>query len=524
MAAEKYPIGIQTFSEIIEGGYTYVDKTGFIPKLVNEGKYYFLSRPRRFGKSLLLSTLHAYFDGRRELFKGLALDTADVDWTPAPVLHFDLNSENFKDEDGLVNLLDRLLENYETAYDVSERNTTISGRLERLIKAAYDWSGRKVVILVDEYDKPLLGIEDNIGLFEKNQAILKGFFGNLKSMDRYIRFALLTGVARFNKVSIFSDLNNLNDISLNNYFADICGWTERELLESFPDGIRALAEERGESFENTVEALRRYYDGYLFAEKGSRLYNPLSVLKALYEQKIRPYWFTTGTPTFLVNRVKARRIALDSLNDSICSAEALLEVGIGSPDPVGLMFQTGYLTIAKYDSTRERYHLSFPNREVEIGFAKALYPLYIEGEKKSDSSESAFSILSFQDDLYDGNPDGFMKRLQTLCKDVPYESQTEAGYRNIVWLLGTLCGTDTLAERHSYKGRSDLEIKTPGYIYVFEFKYDGSVESAMRQLHGRDYAGHYALERRKVYLIGANFSSGKDDRGLTGWQIEELNR
>ncbi|MDE7509923.1 MAG: ATP-binding protein [Muribaculaceae bacterium] len=521
MAAEKYPIGIQTFSEIIEGGYTYVDKTGFIPKLVNEGKYYFLSRPRRFGKSLLLSTLHAYFDGRRELFKGLALDTADVDWTPAPVLHFDLNSENFKDENGLVNLLDRLLENYETAYDVSERNTTISGRLERLIKAAYDWSGRKVVILVDEYDKPLLGIEDNIVLFEKNQAILKGFFGNLKSMDRYIRFALLTGVARFNKVSIFSDLNNLNDISLNNEFADICGWTERELLESFPDGIRALAEEHAESFENTVAILRCYYDGYLFAEKGHRLYNPFSVLKAFYDKCIEPYWFESGTPTFLAKRVKSSGIMLPELNGQQRTRRELLQVGMGTGNPVGLMFQTGYLTIESYDSIRQRYKLRFPNREVEIGFAEYLYQLYVP---QGEDVGSPFNMDRFQDDLYDGNPDGFMKRLQTLCKDVPYESQTEAGYRNIVWLLGTLCGTDTLAERHSYKGRSDLEIKTPGYIYVFEFKYDGSVESAMSQLHGRDYAGHYALERRKVYLIGANFSSGKDDRGLTGWQIEELKR
>ncbi|MBD5338596.1 MAG: AAA family ATPase [Bacteroides sp.] len=521
MAAEKYPIGIQTFSEIIEGGYTYVDKTGFIPELVNEGKYYFLSRPRRFGKSLLLSTLHAYFDGRRELFKGLALDTADVDWTPAPVLHFDLNAENFKDEDGLVNLLEYLLSRYEQMYDITEKAAAISSRFSALIEKVHVVTGRKVVILVDEYDKPLLGIEDNVELFEKNQAILKGFFGNLKSMDRYIRFALLTGVARFNKVSIFSDVNNLYDISLNNQFADICGWTEDELRQSFADGIGRLAEKRNESFEETLRALRSYYDGYLFAEEGNRLYNPFSVLWALRDKAIRPYWFGSGTPTFLVRRLRNSGVNLQDIDGQYRSYGELVEVGLKATNPLGLMFQTGYLTIESYDSIRQRYYLRFPNREVEIGFAKVLYPFYV---RKGDNPESPFNMDRFQDDLYDGNPDGFMKRLQTLCKDVPYESQTEAGYRNIVWLLGTLCGTDTLAERHSYKGRSDLEIKTPGYIYVFEFKYDGSVESAMRQLHGRDYAGHYALERRKVYLIGANFSSGKDDRGLTGWQIEELNR
>ena len=521
MAEEKYPIGIQTFEKLIEGGFTYIDKTRFVTQLVRNDGYYFLSRPRRFGKSLLLSTLHAYFDGRRELFKGLYIDTADVDWTPVPVIHFDLNSEVFKDRDGLENLLNRLLSEYEETYDITEKDVTIAGRFSQLIRKVYSKTGQRVVILVDEYDKPLLEIEENRELFERNQALLKAFFGNLKSMDRYIKFAFLTGVARFNKVSIFSDLNNLYDISLNNKYADICGWTEREMTESFPEGILRLAEKRGYGYEETVEALRDYYDGYIFTEEGSRLYNPFSVLQALESGQIEPYWFEGGTPTFLAKRVKACGISLPNLNEQFCQRHDLMEVGFGTGSPIGLMFQTGYLTIDHYDEDLQMYKLRFPNHEVEIGFARQLMPLYIPD---SNISSQPFSLMNFRVSLVKGDPEGFMKRLQTLCKEMPYESQNEDNYRSIVWLLCTLCGTDALAERHSYKGRSDLEVTTRDFIYVFEFKYGESVEAAMDQLHERDYAGHYALNSRQVYLVGANFSTLRDKgRGLTGWKIEKLN-
>ena len=314
MSQMRYPIGIQSFRNIIEGGYTYVDKTHLIAQLINEGKYIFLSRPRRFGKSLLLSTIHAYFDGRRELFKGLAIDSMDMDWTPTPVLHFDLNSEDYSLEDGLISLLSLTLREYEENYGIVEIAETISGRFSMLIKKIAESTGRKVAILVDEYDKPLLGIEENPELFEKNQRILKGFFSNLKSMDDYIQFAILTGVARFSKVSIFSDLNNLYDISMDNTYADICGWTETELLENFRPGIEALAQEREEDFDTTLLALRDYYDGYLFASKGSRIYNPFSVLCALKAKEIRPYWFETGTPTFLAKRIKKSGTDPEAIN------------------------------------------------------------------------------------------------------------------------------------------------------------------------------------------------------------------
>lgn len=452
MESEKYPIGIQTFEKLIDGGFTYVDKTGFLAKLVGNDGYYFLSRPRRFGKSLLLSTLQAYFEGKRHLFKGLYLDKADVDWTPIPVLHIDLNSENYHDENGLVNLLDRLLCRYEEIYGIADKNSTVAGRFASLIEKASTLTGKRVAILVDEYDKPLPGIEENPELFEKNQALLKGFFANLKSMDRYIKFAMLTGVARFNKVSIFSDLNNLNDISLNNDYADICGWTETELLGAFPKGIRTLSVERGGTPGETVEELRRYYDGYLFAERGSRLYNPYSVLRAMYERGIEPYWFEVGTPSFPAKRVKSSGIALPNLDEQYCLREDLKAVGFGTVSPIGLMFQTGYLTIDHYDSDLRMFKLRFPNKEVERGFAKQLMPLYIPD---SIISSKPFSLMNFRRELVNGNPEGFMERLRTLCKEMPFESQNEDNYRNIVWLLCTLCGTDTLAERQFSAGYDD---------------------------------------------------------------------
>ena len=514
----RYPIGIQTFSKIIEGGYAYVDKTGFIPTLLNHGQFIFLSRPRRFGKSLLLSTLEAYFEGRRDLFKGLALDEMDVDWTPSPVFRFDFTSENYSLEDGLLRRLNVLLMQLEEKYGSNPNLSTPSERLNYLIKAAYLQTGRKVVILVDEYDKPLLDIEDMPEIFEKNQRILKSFYGNLKSMDSMIHFAFITGVARFSKVSIFSDLNNLDDISMENDFADICGWTEEELLGTFRQGIQTLAEEREEDFNTTLTTMRNYYDGYKFAAKGSRLYNPFSVLRALKAKEIDPYWFETGSPTFLVRRVKARGTYPPDMNGEKCTKAQLISVGMNDKNPAPLMFQTGYLTIASYDG--ERYELRFPNREVEIGFYQQLLPLYVPD---TEMPGSPFNFFKFQDDLFEGNPEGFMERLSTLLKDLPGEDHCESTYRAVTFLLATLCGSRLIAEHHGYKGRSDIEVFTRGYIYLFEFKYNRSVEEAMDQIHSRDYAGRFAMDPRPVYLIGANFNEKKEERGLE-YRIERIEK
>ena len=518
MSALRYPIGLQTFSKIIEEGFVYVDKTAFIKPLLSQGQFIFLSRPRRFGKSLLLSTLKAYFEGRRDLFKGLAADSMDLDWTPSPVLRFDFNAENFSLENGLTSLLDGLLRDYEKTYGRNQEDTTLARRFRHLIASVYEKTGRKAVILIDEYDKPLLDIEEYPEIYEKNQRILKGFFGNLKSMDEYIRFAFITGVARFSKVSIFSDLNNLDDISLDNAYADICGWSEKELLDNFGPGIEGLAEEREEDFDGTLRALRDYYDGYLFALKGSRLYNPFSVLKALKKREIDPYWFDSGTPTFLARRVKRLGTFPPDLNGQMCSKKELGAVGLDDYNPIPLMFQTGYLTIGSYDKETHLYELRFPNREVETGFYEDLMRVYVPDSTRPGSP---FRYDLFRQDLFGGRPHDFMKRLASLLKDLPGEDHKESSYRAITYLLAVLSGSYAMAERHGYKGRSDIEVITSRFIYVFEFKYNKSVEEAMAQIHDRDYAGRYAMERRKVYLIGANFDEDKRHRGLK-YSIEDL--
>jgi len=518
MSELRYPIGMQTFSKIIEEGYTYVDKTSFIRPLLQQGQFIFLSRPRRFGKSLLLSTLHAYFEGRRELFHGLAADSMDLDWTPSPVLHFDFNAEDYSNDKGIESLLDGFLWDYEEIYGRRPEKLTVSQRFKNLIKAAYDKTGRRVVILIDEYDKPLLAVEDNKELFDKSQLTLKSFFGNLKTMDPYIRFAFITGVARFSKVSIFSDLNNLKDISMDNAYADICGWTEKELLDNFNSGIEALATEREEDFDSTLIALRDFYDGYLFTPKGSRLYNPFSVLNALDLKEIDPFWFATGTPTFLVKRIKARGTFPPDINGKMCTKKELSTAGLDDSNPIPLMFQTGYLSIGTYNKELNLFEMRFPNREVEIGFYEELLPAYAPATSDPDSP---FNFTLFKTDLYEGRPNDFMRRLSTLMKNLPGEDHCESAYRAITYLLAVLCGTRSIAEHHGYKGRSDIEVATGDYIYLFEFKYNRSVAEAMEQIHSRDYAGQYGLDRRTIYLIGANFNESKNDRGLQ-YEIEKM--
>lgn len=512
----RYPVGIQSFPDIIEEGYAYVDKTHYIKALLQQGKFIFLSRPRRFGKSLMLSTLKAYFEGRRDLFKGLAAETMDLDWTPSPVFRFDLNAEDFSQENGLVSLLNRLLGEYEKEYGMTEVSDTLAGRFSQLIRRAFEVSGRKVVILVDEYDKPLQDIQEYEELFEKNLRLLKSFFGNLKSMDDYIRFSFITGVARFSKVSIFSDLNNLSDISMVNEYADICGWTETELIDNFPSGIKELAKEREEDFDTTLSEMRKFYDGYLFAPKGSRLYNPFSVLHALSDREIFAYWFVTGTPTFLARWVRDNDIQPWEINGLVSTKDDLTSVGFDNLNPVPLMFQTGYLTIKSYDRESQLYTLHLPNREVELGFYRLLLTVY---DSRANQQGGPFDFARFKSDLAKGNIYDFMKRLQSMLKDLPGKDHNESTYRAVTFLLAGLCGTMPIAEHDGYKGRSDLEVATSRFIYLFEFKYNKSVKAAMDQIHERDYAGRFAMDRRKVFLIGANFVEKKDHRGLE-YEIE----
>ena len=516
----KYPIGVQSFEKVRTGGYVYVDKTELIWKLVNSGDVFFLSRPRRFGKSLLLSTLEAYFKGRKELFEGLAISHHEKEWTEYPVLHFDLNAKLYNSQQALVELLTNTIRRLENEYGVSV-DPTLSpevqfGNLTEAIFEKYD--KRKVVILIDEYDKPLNSNVDNKQLFGELQSTLKAFYGILKSYDAYINFAMLTGVARFSKVSIFSDLNNLNDISLNADYGSICGITGQELEKYFNIPIVQLAQKERRSVEETMLRLKERYDGYHFAapQYTEAMYNPFSLLNCFYELRMTDQWFESGTSSMLIKPAIAKGFDVVDANDDIIAYEPDLR-GANTPEssPIALLYQTGYLTIKHYEERFERYTLGFPNSEVRRGFSMVAFLAY------GNDNQSEFGIQHFIEDLEKGKVDGFMNRLKALFSKNPYEqaADAETTYHNLIFLLFTLLGYYSDSESHMNHGRSDLVVKTRRHIYVFEFKLDESAEIALCQINERGYAEPYQSDGREVVKIGVNFSS--KERNIDGWLIEK---
>ena len=502
----KYPIGIQNFESLREDGYVYVDKTERIYQLVNSGKYYFLSRPRRFGKSLLVSTLKAYFEGKRDLFEGLAIANREREWKVYPVLHLDLNSGQYDSVEALEEKLIHNLKKWENIWNTpSDTSQSISSRFENVIHAANKQSGQKVVILVDEYDKPLLASIDNPILQSSFRSVLKAFYGNLKSCDEYIRFALLTGVTKFSHVSIFSDLNNLNDISSDSRYADICGITAEEMHHCFPSGIQALADKEGVAFEEMTERLRQMYDGYHFSEDTSKdIYNPFSVLNALGGQQLRNYWFSTGTPSFLIKLLRQNNYPLQKFSTGSVVVKTLTSKDSIDDEPLALFYQTGYLTIKGYDKEFGSYRLGFPNREVEESFLNFLLPRYVGGTE----NRSSFFIENFVRDLREGDIDGFMERMKSFFADTPYEliKDLENHYQNVMFTICRLMGYYTVAEYHTSRGRIDMVVKASDYVYAFEFKFDKTAEDALRQIDTKEYLLPFSADGKHMIKIGVNFS------------------
>lgn len=371
-----YPIGIQSFEKIREGGYVYVDKTAWIYRLITGGNYYFLSRPRRFGKSLLISTLEAYFQGKKELFEGLSIGRLEREWMKYPVFHLDLNAQKYESVQDLANMLNMALTRWEKLYGKEDSETSPSLRFQGVIRRASETMGCKVAILVDEYDKPLLQTIGNEVLQAEYRNTLKAFYGVLKSCDQYIRFALLTGVTKFNKVSVFSDLNNLRDISMLREYENICGISEEELYRDFVPDVEALAEAGGVQLEDTYKRLKEWYDGYHFTPDGADIYNPFSLLNTFANREFGSYWFETGTPTFLVTMLKESRYNLQRLTGEVAMADSLQGINSMSNNPVPYLYQSGYLTIKGYNREFQVYELGFPNKEVEEGFTKFLLPCY----------------------------------------------------------------------------------------------------------------------------------------------------
>lgn len=372
----KYPVGIQNFEDLRKEGYCYVDKTELMYQLVQSGKYYFLSRPRRFGKSLLLSTIQAYFEGKKELFHGLAVEQLEQEWNTYPVLHLDLNAQKYDTPESLYSMLNDALCNWESQYETRPSETTHSLRFQGVIQRAAEKCGQQVVVLIDEYDKPMLQAIGNEALQTEYRNTLKAFYGVLKSCDKYLRFAMLTGVTKFSKVSVFSDLNNLMDISLSSRFASICGITEQELHQYFKEDIRLLGESQGMSPEDTARELKQWYDGYHFSDRSKDIYNPFSLLNTFAQRQFGSYWFETGTPTFLVELLKHCRYDLNRLTQEMAMADSLNGMDSMEENPVPILYQSGYLTIKDFDREFRYYTLGFPNKEVEEGFTKFLLPHY----------------------------------------------------------------------------------------------------------------------------------------------------
>ena len=530
------PIGIQSFEKLRRDEYLYIDKTPFIWKLVQTSSPYFLSRPRRFGKSLFLSTLAAYFLGQKELFKGLYLEKAEEEqavlenrtaWQEYPVFYLDFNTKNYTDEQALIDILNLHLDEWEAHYSIPKTAAAPEDRFRLLTAALFKQTGKQVVILVDEYDKPLLqtmGV--NEALNEQYRNELKAFYSVIKTCDEYIRFAFLTGVTKFSKISIFSDLNNLRDISLEKHYASICGMSQKELEANFQPEIQVLADSQDLTYQETLTALQQWYDGYCFAPAGEGMYNPFSLLNAFAKERFGSYWFETGTPTFLVNYLKEAHYFIPDLDGQVVLTESELQTYRAiAQEPFPILFQSGYLTIKEYIKEARLYRLGFPNDEVRYGFLENLLPAYAA----VPFGETGKSVWQFVEDVRKGNVNGFMERMQSLIAGISYDNFSskelklrEQNYQTAVYLIFKLMGQFVQTEVHCTTGRADCVVKTADTIYLFEFKLSGtgSAEDALEQIKENAYAAQHKTDGKNIVLIGTNFS--EETRTIQDWKTEAL--
>ena len=531
------PIGGQDFSDLRRNGFIYVDKTHFVADLVSASKYYFLSRPRRFGKSLFLSTLKAYFEGKKECFEGLFLEKWEEAqaaqegreaWQQYPVLYLDLNAKNYESRENLENVLDRHLSIWENKYGVKEKRVDLEDRFQSLLRYICETTHQQVIVLVDEYDKPLLltleeGLED---LNNEYRRILKGFFAVLKSGDPYLRFVFLTGVSRFSKISLFSDLNHLNDISLNRDYSSVCGITEEELKSNFQPEIEALSESEQLTYEETLEKLKQTYDGYLFIDGGVHVYNPFSLLNVFSDRMFFDYWFQSGTPTFLVQYLKKAHFYLPDLENNVeidLSSLNNFKVDVGSPIPI--LYQAGYLTLKSYNRRSGLYSLGYPNNEVKYGLIRNLLPSY----SNLDETKVQRFVWQFYEKVCSGDVASFMQVISDLLANIPYSSDSkddvrwrEQNYQIAVALIFQFMGMYTQTEVYSAKGRADCVVYTEHIIYIFEFKLwsAGTAEEALAQIQEQEYHKPLRLQGKKLVLIGTSFDEEK--RNIKEWKSLEI--
>ena len=519
----KYPIGIQSFDQIIEEGYVYVDKTDIIHRLVNEGKIYFFSRPRRFGKSLLVSTLKNYFLGRKELFKGLAINSLESEWTVYPVFHLDFNGSNFIEKGVLEKRLHTYVKDWESEYGIVSDTELLDlgGRFLKVLSTAHKLTGQRAVVLIDEYDKPLLDVLDvDKNLEEYNRNILKAFYSVFKAADEHLRFVLLTGVTKFSQVSVFSGFNQPKDISLDARYEALCGITQKEIDSCFTDAISEMAEEYNCSFEEMRAQLKRQYDGYHFSKRMTDIYNPFSLLNALDSKSLEDYWFRSGTPTYLIRLLNHFNENVNELTGKYYSPAEFIDYKADVERPLPMIFQSGYLTIKDYDMDFNTFLLDFPNNEVKNGFLTMVASSYLKPEEETEGWIRSAVVAMRKGDV---------KTLQTMftsfLASIPYtirrkedERERERYFQYTFYLIMRLISVYTVhIEKVQSQGRVDCIIETPGYVYIFEFKLDGSADEALLQIEEKGYAREYKSDSRVIYKIGASFSS--ETGTIEDWKV-----
>ena len=528
----KYPIGIQSFSDIRENGYVYIDKTAMVYTLATEGKVYFLSRPRRFGKSLLVSTLEAYFEGKKELFEGLAIEKLEKEWKRHPVFHVDFSVGRFTEPGVLEQSIVNDLSTWEKQYDIVTDLTDFGLRFKNIIAEAHRQTGLKAVVLIDEYDKPILDVLDDgvfidedgkkVTLEDHNRNVLKGFYSTFKAADPNLKFVLLTGVTKFSQVSVFSGFNQPLDISTISDYEALCGITQDELENYFDTEVEAVAKKRKCTKESMYATLKSEYDGYHFSENLIGLYNPFSLLNALRAKRLDSYWFRSGTPTYLIRLMNHFHEGLDEITGKYYSLEEFADYKADVERPLPMIYQSGYLTIKDFSLRRNMFLLDFPNNEVKRGFVTLTANNYLQPKEDTNSW-----LQDSVDALEDGNLEQFHKHLTSFLADIPYtmrrkenERERERYFHYTFYLLMRLISVYTVyTEKELSQGRVDCIVETDDYVYIFEFKLDGTAEEALRQIEEKGYAKPYISDKRKVYKIGVSFSS--ETGTIEGWKAEE---
>ena len=525
MALKNFPIGIQDFASIRNEGFFYVDKTDLVYKLAHTSKYYFLSRPRRFGKSLLISTLQCYFEGRKELFTGLAMERLETEWKTYPVIRLDMSTVKKLDADVFASNMNDIFVPYEKCYGIKndKTNQAWGSRLSALIRAANEQTAEPVVVLIDEYDAPVLEAMHNAELLEKARNTMRDLYAPLKALGGILRFVFLTGISKFSQLSIFSELNNLNVITMDDEYAAICGITKEELLTQMQPEIQALADKHGMTYDEAVIALQKKYDGYHFSKNSPDIYNPFSLINSLSKLELDNFWFASGTPTILTKLVSKFKMDPVMMNDGFESTQEMFDAPTETAtDPIPMLYQSGYLTIRSFDSGI--YNLGFPNDEVRMGFLKALMPYYA----KENANQNDIFILAFTRAMREGRLEDALLQMRAFFSSIPYnaERQDENHYKTLFFLIFKLCTPYLVrTEECSAAGRADAVVETAGAVYVFEFKLDanGTADDALKQINDKGYLVPYTVTKaadgtpKKLFKIGVAFDAEK--RTLGEWKI-----